>query len=576
MPISISPSIFADPETRCHRNAGVIALAQNGFPKAPTGFSVGSSSCRHGYQGAHSAVKLRLVGLMGPLGYNRANMDLVPFYRRPGVVGFIGLILITALYGVLFRAADFSAATRTMLSDAVLVIGMLALAAVLVFTAYLLLWTSEVENVLASLVRLLFLGGWTLSNLYVLLGAGSGAIRTLLVHADLAIITLLLTLMISAQMVLPVHDLSDRFAVFSRMLAFLIGERGPVTFIRTGKTIEAHGERERRGPGVFLIDYASAAVLRTATRFTRAVGPGIVFTERGEQLAEALDLRRQVRRVAGTTPTTGGAKEKGLTTMAVSRDGIPISTDISTTFMLDPGHQGEPHEGYSLDRPPYEFNPNAVEKAVYGHAYGEFEDLPWTELPMRLAADLWREMVKEYSLEALIGQNQAGTPRLQQVRERIKARLTGADSGRANLELDVLQARGIRILDLDAGSRIYLPEDVRKERMARWRESWAGAVHEALADAKEHVKLMRQQGDAKAHAALLRDLTTDLRRTLQEGGAPNRKETLRQLVDDAIQLCSQRGAVADGANLVIQLSTMMEEIDALDDDCIDPSNGSRA
>lgn len=527
-------------------------------------------------------MKLRSVGLMGPLGYNRSNMDLVPFYRRPGVVGFIGLLLLTTLYGALFRAADFSAATRTPLSDAVLVVGMLALAAVLVFTAYLLLWTSEVENVLASLVRLLFLGGWTLSNLYILLGAGSGAIRTLLVHTDLAFFTLLLTLMISAQMVLPVEDLSDRVAVFSRMLAFLIGERGPVTFIRTGKTIEAHGERERRGPGVFLIDHASAAVLRTATRFTRAVGPGVVFTERGEQLAEALDLRRQIRRVEGTTPQTGGPQEKGLTTMAVTRDGIPISTDISTTFMLDPGHQGEPHEGHSLDRPPYEFNPTAVEKAVYGHAYGEFEDLPWTELPIRLAADLWREMVKEHSLEELIGQKQDRLPRMQQVRERIEARLTSADPdagddpGRANLELDVLQARGIRILDVDAGSRVYLPEDVRKERMARWRESWAGAVHEALADAKEQVKLMRQQGDAKAHAALLRDLTTDLRRTLQEGDAPNRKESLRRLFDDAIQLCSQRGYVADGANLVIQFSAVLEEIDALDDDCIDPSEGSRA
>lgn len=508
-------------------------------------------------------------------------MDLVPFYRRPGVVGFIGLIFLTSLYGVLFRAVDFSSASRTPLTDAVLAVGMFALAAVLVFIAYLLLWTSEVENVLASLVRLLFLGGWTLSNLYILLGAGSGAMRTLLVHADLAFLTLLLTLAVSAQMVLPVHELSDRVAVFSRMLAFLIGERGPVTFIRTGKTIEAHGERERRGPGVFLIDHASAAVLRTATRFTRAVGPGVVFTERGEQLAEALDLRRQIRRVTGAPPRTGGSvQEEGVTTMAVTRDGIPISTDISTTFMLDPGHHNEPLEGHSPDRPPYEFNSAAVEKAVYGHAYGEFEDLPWTELPLRLATDLWREMVKEYSLEELIGQDQDGLPHLHQIRGRIRARLTAShpdveeERGNANLEFDVLQARGIRILDVDAGSRVYLPDDVRDERMARWRESWAGGVHEALADAKEQVKLMRQQGDAKAHAALLRDLTTDLRHLLQEGSTPNRKETLRRLFEDAIQLCSQRGHVADGANLVIQLSSALEQVDTLNDECIDPSTGS--
>jgi hypothetical protein len=510
-------------------------------------------------------------------------MDLVPFYRRPGVISLIGLMILTAVYALLFRAVDFSGMTRSPLSDAVLVVGMLALGGVLVFIAYLLLWTSEVENVLASMARLLFLGGWTLSNLYVLLGAGSPVMRMVLVHTDLAFLTLLGSLAVTSQMVLPVHELSERIAVFTRLLAFLIGERGPVMFLHAGETIEAHGERERRGPGVFLIDYASAAVLRTATRFTRAVGPGVVFTERGERLAEALDLRRQVRSVTGSIPQAGNAVENAdVTALAVTRDGIPIATDLSVTFMLDPGHQGEPREGRLPDQPPYEFNPIAVERAVYGHAYSKFEDLPWTELPIRLAGDLWREAVKEYSLEELLGEDEGGAPPLGQVCERIKARLTDVGSekieeqSRDNLELAVLQSRGIRVLSVDAGTAIYLPDDIRKERMTRWREAWAGAVYEALAEAKDQVKRLRQQGDSKAHATLLRDLSIELRRRLQEGSIPNRKETLRTLFEDAVQLCAQRGHVADGSNIAIQLTSALEEFAALDDDCIDVTDGSSA
>lgn len=507
-------------------------------------------------------------------------MDLVPFYRRPGVIGLLALVSLTVVYALLFRAVDFSAMTRSPLSDAVLVIGMLALASALFFIAYLLLWTSEVENVLASIARLLFLGGWTLSNLYVLLGAGSPVMRMLLVHTDLAFLTLLGCLAVTSQMVLPVHEPSERFAVFTRLLAFLIGERGPVMFIRAGKTIEAHGERERRGPGVFLVDHASAAVLRTATRFTRAVGPGVVFTERGERLAEALDLRRQVRSVAGSIPQPGIAVENNdVAALAVTRDGIPIATDLSVTFMLDPGHDEEPSQGRSPDQPPYEFNPIAIERAVYGHAYSEFEDLPWTELPLRLAGDLWREVVKEYSLEELLGEHRGDVPPLAQIRERIESRLTDAGSEELdapsddNLELDVLRSRGIRVLSVDAGAAVFLPDDIRRERMAHWREAWAGAVYESLAEAKDQVKRLRQQGDAKAHATLLRDLSIELRRRLQEGSTPSRKETLRMLFEDAAQLCSQRGHVADGSNVAIQLTSALENLAALDDDCIDLSDG---
>ena len=79
----------------------------------------------------------------------------------------------------------------------------------------------------------------------------------------------------------------QRMAVIRRLLGFALSERGPVTYIRDGKSIEAHEESKRVGLGVFLIDHSSAAVLRTDIAFTRAIGPGVTFTKAGERRAGA-------------------------------------------------------------------------------------------------------------------------------------------------------------------------------------------------------------------------------------------------------------------------------------------------
>jgi len=511
-------------------------------------------------------------------------MDVVPLYRRPGFIALLGFGITAVLYYWALNAAIEIATPGTLLTDALLLLGLLSAIALFIFIANLLFWIRETQRTLAAFFRLAILGAWIPINIYVLLDVSASITRTVFTHLGLGLLTLLLTTSFIAQFVLPVRKLKERLAVIRRLLGFLVGERGPVTFIRNGEAKEAYGEQMRRAPGVFLIDFASSAVLRTNTQFTRPVGPGVAFSNRGEWRAESLDLRRQVRMTEGFTPPAGEpVKLEKVNSFAITRDGIPVSTDLSVTFMLDPGHNDEPREGRDANKPPYDFNQTAVERAVYGHAYSEFEDLPWTKLPLRLAIDLWREMVKDKTLQELVNQEKTDTPPLQVIKELIQARLTfhtvetrtqnGKRQVDVSREYSILLSRGIRVLSVGGITNLYLPDDVRKERMLRWREAWAGDVQAALARAKEEVKDARHRGEAEACATLIRDLTTELRQQLGEGKTPHMRDSLRSVIHSAIHLCSQRGLVTDSTNLVIQLNEILDDLSSLNANCLETNAG---
>ncbi len=199
---------------------------------------------------------------------------------------------------------------------------------------------------------------------------------------------------------------------------------------------------------------------------------------------------------------------------------------------------------------------------------------------MRLVVDLWREMVKEKTLLELIGRENTDELPLLKLKREITNRLssptvdTREHDGKRRLEssreFEVLQARGIRVLNVGGMTCIYTPDEVHKERMRRWRESWAGSVQEALAESKEEIKKVRHRGESEAYLTLLSELTAGLRQQIGKGSAPSLRDTLGSIVDDAIRICSQPGLVTDRANLVIHLSEMMDELSNLDENCQEP------
>jgi regulator of protease activity HflC (stomatin/prohibitin superfamily) len=508
-------------------------------------------------------------------------MDIVPFYRRAAFKTALGAVIWIAAYlWARSRAGPLALPSPALLLAA----GALALLALLIFFGQLLptprsplAYPGEALRAVAALL-------WIGIHLAVLNPSGNLAgLQPGLLHLDLAIIALVLMIALVSQFVLPVRTLQERVVVVGRLLRHLVGLSGPVTFVHNGQAVESHRERERRGPGVLLVDAASAAVLRTDVEFTRAAGPGLTFTAPGERLAEALDLRPQVRRMPAQKPTTAEAAEQQPgTSLAITRDGIPVSADLAITFLLHPGGGPAPALGASSDDPPFTFYPVAAGRAVYGHAYGSKEEVPWTRLPLLLLVDIWREQVRLWDLPALLSVEGEGPPPLARIEQTALARLTrpstqaldseGRLHRRASREFRMLNDRGVRVLQVSIAG-LLLPEDVRAEKLLRWRESWSGSVHDALLDAERLATEKRRAGERLAQQALAEDLTAGLRARLAQGEVPGRRDTLALLLSEALRLADRREMIPEGSSLAAHLGRVRSEILSLDVNCSPPGVG---
>ena len=494
-------------------------------------------------------------------------MEKVSILRRPFFIPFVVTLLAAALAVFLFgRIIDPE--LPGLVSTLILLLAIPALLSLIAFTLrFAVSSATDSRTSVFSIIRLFVLFAWLIAHLqFFSPGEENIILVSALLLLDLALITLIPFLALTAQFVLPVDTLQERLDAFLRLLGHALGERGPVSFIRDGTAIEAVGERARRGSGVIIIDYASAVVLRTDIAFTRAVGPGIVFTEPGEWLAEAVDLRRQEHHIKGSIPIAGKEQsQENLSSMAITRDGIPVSADLSITFMIDPGHLLEPREGRTADAPPYEVNLDAVECAVYGHVYGAYDDVSWKDLPLLLLVDLWREEMKQWSLNALLNTDRTQIPALERIAADIQARIVPTmvespsdQKGETNdvaRELGILNSRGIRVLDLRV-TDLQLPPEIQNERNLQWRESWAGEVQETLREATDRLRKNRELGESEANLLLTREITSTLAAQLEAGKHPGMKETLVMIMKDAVSLYEKR-------DLLPESNEMVHEVDQI-------------
>lgn len=504
-------------------------------------------------------------------------MERVPLSRRTGLITLAGLALCASLYAFLFTHAE-DTSIQTPFFTLILILASISLLGLLVLSLDILRnGASSTSQWLAMLARFLVLAAWLSGHLVFFSPAGDNTLyRTLLTDLDMGLLMALLMITITAQFVLPVEKPADRLAAVRRLLGHALGERGPVMYIHEGQAIEAHGESERVGPGVFLVDYASAVVFRTDTTFTRAAGPGVIFTHPGERLAEALDLRRQERRVSTDQPASDEDSLEDMQPIrsrAITRDGIPVSAEITVEFMLDPGHEAEPREGRNPEKPPFEFHREAVERAVYGHVFSEFEDVPWNELPLWLVIDLWREEVKNWILNDLLAHEEQHSA-LEKIRaailSKIQPAMTPSDPSEnehpASREASIVQSRGIRILDVQLHN-LRVPPEIQIERQLQWRERWSGAVQDALIEATEQVEGYRRQGMQEANQILMEKLTKSLADLLDGGQRPSRRDTLNIVIADLIRLLNDEDLNLDGRTLASRLQSIVDSLSRMDSNC---------
>jgi len=182
------------------------------------------------------------------------------------------------------------------------------------------------------------------------------------------------TLLVS-QFVLPVRHPRDRRLVYERFLRYLSGTHGPAVFVREGVPVGTATELQSSLPGVAFVDANSAIVLerqpfaarseadiqvnpnqeilnqavsgvrqavegqpasRKASRaLARAVGPGIVFTRRGERIKGVVNLRNYVNVVVNVPATTRDGFQVQSVVIAIFSLGMPPDV-IRIGFAADP------------------------------------------------------------------------------------------------------------------------------------------------------------------------------------------------------------------------------------------------
>ena len=380
--------------------------------------------------------------------------------------------------------------------------------------------------------------------------------------ALIALLAFLPALALISQFVLPVRDQTGRRSVFGRLLNYLLGEGGIVTFVREGKPQAAPDEMALRGAGVIWVDHLSAALLRTDTAMTRIVGPGgLAFTEPGEWLAEGFDLRRQRRSLHGSTPPAGSpATADEVSAMALTLDGIPVSASLSITFVLE---RRTPVESDDVaDAPPTVPSVGALQAAAFGKMISGEHDWSWSEIPLRLVVELWRDEVKDRNLDEFLADHSGVMAGIEAA---IRARLTQESS---ISDLRLIKERGIRVLGVTV-SDLQIPAEIQAEQLQAWFDGWAGPVRKQLDEAIELVREAGIRGEAKAATMLIERLTHKMSQQLQLDHSLSQRDAIILILEDAAQLCAELPRLSARS---AQVRDVLEQVKARDSECLDPED----
>lgn len=402
-----------------------------------------------------------------------------------------------------------------------------------------------------------------------------------------------------SQFVLPVRTIDERRNVIDRLLKTISRNSGPALSVQNGVTIESAGESQRGGPGVMLLDSASAAVLHNNSGFTRAVGPGLVFTEKEEKIVDTIDLHVQIRKI-GPLDTDKDPElaeeaseeekniwaERRLQTRALTRDGVEVIPNISTTFRLN-GKAGDGNTEFG-------YNEDAVWRAVAHYAIdpkipmdAASRQIKWDWLPVQIAADLWREHLRKYTLNELFelikspvfndkGEELEERPTVfeyivQQINSRMKKALVteidevGIPTNRkkSSREHQLLLERGLLIEGVNINNLRFKQDPIEIYLLKRWKNTWLERAKEQEKHLDKLHKIAQANGEQEAHheftAIIGRPLYRRIiRRPTTKIPAPNKADTLELLIQGTLDYIhsdpdnSQKFAIIESDLIEIQ------------------------
>lgn len=389
-----------------------------------------------------------------------------------------------------------------------------------------------------------------------------------------------------AQFILPERTLGDRFRIFGRVLLYILGGHGPALFIENGAIRESTNERLKQGPGVIWLDSASVAVLRNRVSITRVVGPGVVFTRDGEYIAGAVDLHKHVYNIGPSesekpfepkpAPASGedanqqklndeytALQERRWQTRALTRDGIEICATIGVNF----GVLESPNDGGSKQFP---FSANAVRQYVTSiiNANTSRNDILWSDLPAQMAADLWRDYLRRFTLDELFqvrdGETRTG---LQIIGAMINQRLGNKEVDEmddfGNLTGKKVPSReGETLAQIGVSAKatlkfVHLPNDVQERLLQQWPQDWLKNAQRERKAVEQRLSLREREGKNDAIINFATDASLILGKREPYLAPPSPVDTLAEL------LRGTRQGIERGGDILRRTSGEIEQIEKI-------------
>lgn len=294
-----------------------------------------------------------------------------------------------------------------------------------------------------------------------------------------------------AQFVLPVDKLDGRIKIVQRLVSYISGSHGPAIFIENGIVRAREGEIQKRGPGVLWLDSASAAMLRTAVKFTRTIGPGVHFTKNKEYIAATVDLHNLSQSIGPEESDHADLvfddanKQKAFLerwdeTLAQTRDNIEVRANISVSFRIKAkAGEGGSYLGFDAENVRKAITENLLQGITTEHPV-------WSTQPARMAADVWREYLRKFKLIQLFETPPPGGENaLQTISTLMKKRLTQEtvevwdDYGRPVPSLEPVPSQEfarLRDMGLEVSGvsikRLIFPPDVESRLISQWTTQW--------------------------------------------------------------------------------------------------------
>jgi hypothetical protein len=238
--------------------------------------------------------------------------------------------------------------------------------------------------------------------------------------------------------------------------------------------------------------YQALATTR-GPKYERSVGPGYVRLKGGETVTQVVDLRRQAR---------------GLTVKAMTRDGIPIETDLNVTFQV----KMQPSSNVSTL--PYPYDPEAIFGVNYLSSYrSENGILDWGERITRAAADILIGELAQYALEDFYQPVQVSFSPRKRIVNRMEQKLSSE-----------FESKGVTILGASAG-QLTVPDEVVGQLISNWQTEWQRKIDEIEAATETTAMQRRKLAEARAETEIIATITESIQ-AMQSSGAGQLADTV--------------------------------------------------